>query len=379
MSNNLFLVPKNEVLATAKFSGTSATLLQNTLFLNTSRITYSNELVLGVDSNGVILYGHLLSTGFVKAYQFAMPPQDMNVSDGILINNHIFLVGASGPIHYKYSERKQKKVRFGSINIINGQVNIIQRFLPQEESSISAILEREPGELLLVYCRENRIYIDLMCIRDPYQPFKLQEFSLAYLQENFEDIHEVKLNSTFIGIKTISLPDLEGEPLDNIRIYRYNDWDNCISITTFSSPHRFWNFHFVGNSVLICAGENGLGRLLIEDGDFGSVVDSKNIVYINPWKGKVERIIEIPNDSEKVLVVVLKGLEKIYIVISIYDLTGYFNDVDSESEDIYETSFPVKEKNNFDKDYFDAMTDGQLGSYDDFNSSMDDIGDWAGE
>ena len=30
------------------------------------------------------------------------------------------------------------------------------------------------------------------------------------------------------------------------------------------------------------------------------------------------------------------------------------------------------------RDYFDAMTGGQLGSYDDFNGSIDDISDWAG-
>lgn len=33
---------------------------------------------------------------------------------------------------------------------------------------------------------------------------------------------------------------------------------------------------------------------------------------------------------------------------------------------------------NLDRDYFDAMTDGQLGSYDDFKGSLDQLDDWSG-
>lgn len=38
----------------------------------------------------------------------------------------------------------------------------------------------------------------------------------------------------------------------------------------------------------------------------------------------------------------------------------------------------MRRYSNSDRDYFDAMTDGQLGSYDDFEGSSDDIDNWAG-
>jgi hypothetical protein len=46
------------------------------------------------------------------------------------------------------------------------------------------------------------------------------------------------------------------------------------------------------------------------------------------------------------------------------------------SEKYYEEDSPRTNGSN--RDYFDAMTDGQLGSYDDFEGSADDIDNWAG-
>lgn len=52
-----------------------------------------------------------------------------------------------------------------------------------------------------------------------------------------------------------------------------------------------------------------------------------------------------------------------------------FDDKDYEEDDGYYE--PDYQENDWKRDYFDAMTDGQLGDYDDFNGDIDDIDTWA--
>ena len=68
----------------------------------------------------------------------------------------------------------------------------------------------------------------------------------------------------------------------------------------------------------------------------------------------------------------------------LYNKFGYYLDENfkDESDDYYE-DFSDNDSNNsdIDRDYFWAMTDGQLGDYDDFideGGNIDDIGTWAG-
>lgn len=54
-----------------------------------------------------------------------------------------------------------------------------------------------------------------------------------------------------------------------------------------------------------------------------------------------------------------------------YDEENY--DEENYEHDYYDSS----DNNDRDRDYFDAMTDGQLGDYDDFEGNMDDVDTWA--
>ena len=38
----------------------------------------------------------------------------------------------------------------------------------------------------------------------------------------------------------------------------------------------------------------------------------------------------------------------------------------------------IPQPHNFSKDYFDAMTDGSMGDYEDFGGNSDFIDDWSG-
>ncbi len=61
---------------------------------------------------------------------------------------------------------------------------------------------------------------------------------------------------------------------------------------------------------------------------------------------------------------------------NIFDLENEYCEEDDyvDEEPYYE---PDNQDNDWKRDYFDAMTDGQLGDYDDFGGDIDDIDTWA--
>ncbi len=62
-----------------------------------------------------------------------------------------------------------------------------------------------------------------------------------------------------------------------------------------------------------------------------------------------------------------------YYQEKIQDLNQSHN---SNFSELYEHS-DHRNDNNYERDYFDTITDGQLGDYDDFNGNMDNIDTWA--
>lgn len=60
-----------------------------------------------------------------------------------------------------------------------------------------------------------------------------------------------------------------------------------------------------------------------------------------------------------------------------YSLDGIDETVFDNQED-FEQTFINEDDNEYERDTFDAITDGQLGSYDDFDGDIDDLMTWAG-
>lgn len=88
-----------------------------------------------------------------------------------------------------------------------------------------------------------------------------------------------------------------------------------------------------------------------------------------------ELIIKILHFQNQLIEVQDVKTYKIEDAIEFYDNNIVEEDDDYyEEEDYYE---PDYQENDWRRDYFDAMTDGQMGDYDDFNGDIDDIDTWA--
>jgi hypothetical protein len=59
----------------------------------------------------------------------------------------------------------------------------------------------------------------------------------------------------------------------------------------------------------------------------------------------------------------------------IRDESDEFDESDNDYDNNYDNDY--EDENDWERDYFDAMTDGQLGDYDDFGGDIDDIDTWA--
>lgn len=60
----------------------------------------------------------------------------------------------------------------------------------------------------------------------------------------------------------------------------------------------------------------------------------------------------------------------------IEDISVEHDEFDESDYDNY-SDYDYEDRNDWKRDYFDAMTDGQLGDYDDFDGDIDDIDTWA--
>jgi uncharacterized protein (DUF3820 family) len=56
----------------------------------------------------------------------------------------------------------------------------------------------------------------------------------------------------------------------------------------------------------------------------------------------------------------------------------YYLNEDYEEDDFYDYTPNINyDRDDYDRDYFDTMTDGQMGNYDDFSGTLDDIDTWS--
>lgn len=389
----IFLLPKGEIMITAKIEEQELKLLKKTLFPSGNKYAISNNgLAACIDcEKKIILYGQINDKGdfdYIKIISF---PSIISPKSLCIIKNNIVFGGEN---RHDFSFNISSHELVVSYSIQSDKFIVVEMPFKYYDKCVDDLLI-DNNKVIAVDDIVYPKYLIEYDFSNPDYPYLLKSYNLP---ENgvYERIRKGTLNENYIALLSSSFGMYGVERYINIFIKGY--YDNYIRLSQLygiknciedSDKKFFWrDIYLVPNQnlLLISSNEDGIGIYRIED-DLMSQKDNEDseaVYYFNSWDKKVIKILPIPNDKGKILLVFEEGedenIKHSYEIISIdyiissstnYIISSSTNDVEYE-DDRYDSG-----ENDWESDYFDAMTDGQMGDYDDFDGTIDDIDTWA--
>lgn len=389
----VILLPKGEIMVTAKVEGSEIKLLKKTLFPSGKRYAISdNGLAACLDKDKkLILFGQLNEDGDFEDLKILPFPSVTSPKSISIVRNNIVLGG----------ENKSDFVK---------SYELVVAYSIREDKFIMVDMpfkgfDKCVDDLLIdgnkVLAVDNIVYPKYLIEYDfsnPDYPHLVKSFSLP---ENgtYESIKKGTLNEEYLALLSSSFGMDGGGRYINIFIkgdyenyIRLSQWYGLTNENEKQKKRYSWSDIYLvpgANTLLISADEDGIGLYYIGDElmDQNGFDDSESVLYFNSWNKKIIKLLPVPNDNDSLVIVFeetsSQNVAYSYVVESIANiLLSYSRDDDFESKApiYYQDNAVDDQDNDYERDYFDAMTDGQLGDYDDFierGGDIDDIDTWA--
>ncbi|MDY0144350.1 MAG: hypothetical protein RBR97_20910 [Bacteroidales bacterium] len=388
----IFLLPKGEVMITAKIEEQELKLLKKTLFPSGKRYAISNNgLAACIDcEKKIILYGQINDNGDFDYIKIVAFPSIISPKSLLIIKNNIVFGGENN--HEFFNNIKSHELLV-SYSISNDKFIVVDMPFKGYNKCVDDLLIDNNNNVIAVDDEVYPKYLIEYDFSNPDYPYLRKSYSLP---ENgtYERINKGTLNENYIALLSSTFGMDGGGRYINIFIKGF--YDNYIRLSQWcgitygnenSNKEYFWRDIYLlpnHNILLISSDEDGIGIYRIEN-EFMKQQDnedSDSVYYFNSWGKKVIKILPVPNDKETVILVFEEG-EKEYIkysyeisriedIISKITVDDNICDDNDFCDDRYDS-----ERNDWKRDYFDAMTDGQMGDYDDFDGSIDDIDTWS--
>jgi hypothetical protein len=319
----IFLLPNGEIMMTAIIEEQKIKLLKKTFFPSGSRYAISDQgLAACIDkANNCILYGQLSIWGDFYN-QATLPFPDMISPKSLcLIKNNIVLGGDQ--THHGYNKSLVSySLKYDSISIIEmpyeGRGKCIDDLLV-DKNKVIAVDNIVFPKYLIEYDFSN-----------PDFPHLINSYTLPN-NGTYESIKKGTINENYIALISSSSGQFGGGTSINIfnkgtydKYIKFSEWydieDFLFRKKRFSRSIRFpeinqdtkknyyWrDIYLVPNQniLLLSADKDGIGIYFIDDKKMsqGSKEDLKSIFYFNSWDKKVKKILPVPNDNKKLIIV----------------------------------------------------------------------------
>lgn len=398
----IFLLPKGEIMMTAKVEGSDIKLLKKTLFPSGNRYAISKlGLAACIDKEKkIIIYGQINYDGDFEYIKILPFPSIISPEFICVINSNIIL--AAGYPFSSYYEKYPKDIivsysittdSFSTVNLpYSGFINWVEAFLLYEnkliaiynqvndeqivngEVSIKAIINQE----LEKYCVEYDF-------SNPENPRLLNFF---HLQKHIGySVTDGTSDNDYIALLSYKMNT--GNDEQTISIFQKGNYNTIITLNQFlSNPFDEndtkkdfpWNDIFLvpnKNLLLVASNEGGIGICHIDfnriewnttciSNSFhllnGRIKKEKNPIYkdiyiniikgwggneypfpndygtiINDWEKKVIKILPVPNDPDRIIVIVENFIyEQVFYSYDIICLEIFFSYLrDNDIEDSY--------------------------------------------
>lgn len=395
----VFLFPSNEILKAVILERGLNDHLRKTIFPANSKYYVSNNGIAAcIDRDlKIIIYGQLDNYGnfeFIKVIPF---PLIINPKSIIIYENTIIIGG-----HNEFSPSGTIKTyellvtfsiiseRFKVINIPNLELGNSIDFFFLDKNKVVALNS--------IYSKGYFIEYDF---RDPNIPRFLKSY--CFPEENAKmKILKVTTNEKFIGI----LASKHNVTNRYIYIFKKGSYDKYLKLTLSLDTNFFESLDYSmideeecdiwkdilllpSYNFLIIGGSKGFGIYVIDPEKMNSKVNhSFSVYYYNKLNKKIIKIEKIPNDNQK-FIAKGEGLYTDFLncgkmsfkFIHLENLINDYNKNTNEEKIVFKrksSKIYQEDRSIIDtrREYFDAITDGQKGDFDDYierGGNIDDI------
>ena len=384
MDFNIFLLPQGEIMTTAIVEDDKVKVLKKTLFPSGNKYSISKTgIAVCLDKEKkVIIYGQLLNDGSFGFYKLIDFPEMISPKSICILNEHLILGGENNS---HFNENIVSHELVVTYNILNGKYTPLEMPFKSSGKCVDDLLIDND----IVIAVDNIVYPKYLLeynFKNPYSPYLDISYELP-TNGTYETIIKGVLSNKYI-ILTSSSYGQDGVGR-YINIFNRGDYKVYIRLAQWygwgESKEKKYSWSdtlIIDNYLCISALEDGIGLFFIDNFEKDSNDRSSEIQYFNPWNKKIVKIIKAPNDLDKLILIMFCDNVNSYEIVSkqeiieLYRIHNY-----NMNEDIFgdnRKSHYINDDNDVERDYFNAMTDGHLGNYDDFEGNIDDIDDWAG-
>ncbi len=342
----IFLLPKGEIMITAKIEEQELKLLKKTLFPSGNRYAISNNgLAACIDrEKKIILYGQINDNGdfdYIKIIPF---PSIISPKSLCIIKNNIVLGGENNHVFLNNIISHELVV---SYSIPSDKFIVVDMPFKKDNKCVDDLLI-DNNKVIAVDDIVYPKYLIEYDFSNPDYPYLIKSYNLPK-NGTYERISKGTLNEDYIALLSSSFGMDGGGRY--INIFRKGYYDNYIRLSQWfgiklyginnrnekSDKKYFWrDIYLVPNQniLLISSNEDGIGIYRIRN-DYMSKQgkeDADSVYYFNSWNKEVIKILTVPNDKEKVLLVFEEGdkenIKYSYEITSIDDIISNLADDD---------------------------------------------------
>lgn len=344
----IFLLPKGEVMMTAKIEDNEIKILKKTLFPSNKRYSISEAgLAACLDKEKkLIIYGFLKDDGEMEDISILPFPSMISPKSICILKNHFILGGEN---NHDFSNNINSHELVATYSILKNEFSKVEMPFKEYDKCIDDLL-LDNHKVIAV---DNIVYPKYLLeydFKNPDFPHLIVSHSLP---ENgtYESIKKGTLNDSYIALLSSSFGMDGGGKYVNI--FRRGDYQSYIRLSQWygmsnqdNEKKYYWRDILLlpkRNVLLIPSNEDGIGIYYIDDSmiNQNGTEDCDSIQYFNSWDKKVIKILLPPQSNENILVVFEEGEEDnisySFALESIEELLTHFDESDlDEDSDFYD-------------------------------------------
>lgn len=394
----ILLLPKGEIMITAKVEGDEVKYLKKTLFPSKARYTISGQgLTACLDmEKKLILYGQLNLDGDFEYLKILPFPSMICPKSISIIKNNIMLGGDNN----MFQEEIKSHELIVSYSITHDKFTKVDMPYEGPEKSVDDFLV-ENNKLIAVDDFVLPKYLIEYDVSNPDYPHLVASYSLPQ-NGTYERIRKGSFNKEYMALLSTTFGMEEGRG-EYINIFHKGNYKSYIRLSLLHGlktdllecgKKTYWrDIYLIPDMgiLLISAGDDGLGVYRIDNDKMGEDdnEDSQSVIYYNSWDRIVIKVLPIPNDENILIILMQKdrednlvysyAIESIENIRTNYNLNYRKNDLEDngeyeeeyedDSEDDYDHSYGrysgswAKDVEGLSDDFIDDVLDGEPDAY----------------
>jgi hypothetical protein len=344
----IFLLPKGEIMMTARIEEGEIKILKKTLFPSNKRYSISEAgLAACLDKEKkLIIYGFLKQDGEMEDITILPFPSMISPKSICILKNH-FILGGENDHDFSNSINSHELV--ATYSILKNEFSKVEMPFKEYDKCIDDLLI----DNYKVIAVDNIVYPKYLLEYDFKNPDYPHLVVSHVLPQNgtYESIKKGTLNESYIALLSSSFSMDGGGKYVNI--FRRGNYQSYIRLSQWfgftnleNEKKYFWRDILLlqkWNVLLIASNEDGIGIYNIDDSMISQIgtEDGDSIKYFNTWEKKIIKILIPPQSNDYILIVFEEGEEDnisySFALESIEELLKHFDESDLDDDsDFYD-------------------------------------------